>query len=98
MRPGRFGAVLVAAGAVAVAASVHGCAATAGKKKATSPDDVVCTYEPVTGSHIVESRCQTRRQIDERRAADRAAVERMLTRPNRPASNAQPGRGTSSPQ
>ncbi len=82
MRPGRFAAVLVAAGAIAVAAPVFGCVSSG--QKGAARDEVVCTHEPVTGSHIVEARCFTRSQIEERRAADRAAVERMIIQANRP--------------
>lgn len=74
--------------AAAAAASALGCAgperrSAAGGDGATA-DDVVCTYEPVTGSHIAEARCLTRRQIEERRAATRASMERLIINANRP--------------
>ena len=89
MRAGRC-AVLVAAGAIAAAASVLGCAGS--RQKGAAGDEVVCTHEPVTGSHIVEARCFTRSQIEERRAQDRAAVERMIIQANRPG-RSQPAQG-----
>ena len=93
MRPGRFGAVLL--GAIAVAASVPGCVSSAGRRHA--PDDVVCTNEAVTGSHLVETRCTSRREIEERRKADRAAIERMLINANRPVRKTPTGSGQTQP-
>jgi len=114
MRPGRSGAVLAAVCAVAIAAFASGCAAsqqsfasgcaasqqssTGTTKGATASDDMVCAAEPVTGSHIVETRCEKRSDIEERRAADRAAMDKMLINGNRPVTNGQAAGNTGNPQ
>jgi hypothetical protein len=85
MRATRSGRVVSLACAIA-AAALFGCAArekgSAGK--GARADDVVCTYEPVTGSHIAEARCLTRAQMEERSAASRASMERLIINANRP--------------
>jgi len=77
----RCGAVVLAA-VVAVASSL-GC--ETGRQRPQSPNDVVCLKEPQTGSHIVETRCFTRAEIDERRKADQEMLEKAQMNSNRPA-------------
>ena len=60
-----------------------GCAA--GRQRPQSPNDVICFREPQTGSHIVEQRCFTRAEVDERRRADQEMLERAQMQSNRPA-------------
>jgi hypothetical protein len=93
MRPGRFGAVLFVAGAIAVVMSTGGCI---GQRTAVSGDDVVCRDEAMTGSHIVERRCYRRRDMREREARDRAFVDRLIIQSNRP--NRNPASGTPNPR
>lgn len=93
MRPGRFGAVLVCAGAVTVLVALGGCA---GQRKETADNDVVCRNEALTGSHIVERRCYRRQDMREREARDRAFVDRLIIQANRPARN--PASGTPNPR
>ena len=73
----RHGAVL----AFPLVASL-GCAHGAGGKQAHG--DVVCLQEPQTGSHIVETRCYTRAEIEERRKADHDMLERAQINSSRP--------------
>ena len=84
MRSGRFGAVLISA--CAVLATVSGCAT--GGQKGTAREDVVCTREAPVGSHIVQPSCESREEIEARRRADRAAMDKLQTRANRPAMDA----------
>ena len=77
----RRGAVLLAAGALMTL--TLGCAP--GPTRPQSPNDVVCLKEPQTGSHIVETRCFTRAEIDERRKADQEMLEKAQMNSNRPA-------------
>lgn len=104
MRPGRFGAVLVVAGAVMVAVSLGGCSPCASKpggceaqttlaqRSAIASDDIVCREEPLTGSHIVERRCYRRQDIREREARDRAFIDRLIIQANRPGRNPAAGK------
>jgi hypothetical protein len=69
MRLALFGAVLVAA-----------CAGSSGGRKRASPEPVVCVDEAPLGSHIVETRCYTRGDIEARNDRNRAAIERMQIR------------------
>jgi hypothetical protein len=75
------GAALLAAGALA--GLTAGC--EPGRHRPQSPSDVVCLREPQTGTHIVETRCFTRAEIDERRKADQQMLERAQMQSNRPA-------------
>jgi hypothetical protein len=77
----RCRAVLLAAGALM--ALTLGCAS--GPARPQSPNDVVCLNEPQTGSHIVETRCFTRAELDERRKADQEMLEKAQMNSNRPA-------------
>lgn len=78
----RSAAVLLAAGAIMSAAL--GCESNT-RGRPQSPNDVVCLQEPQTGSHIVETRCFTRAEIDERRKADQELLEKAQMNSNRPA-------------
>jgi|ERR1041384_2107969 len=93
----RSGAVLVVACALALALvlAVGGCGTPcpeAAMCKAYSPSqtrqpvghDVVCFKEPQTGSHITETRCYTRTEVEERRKADHDMLERTQMQSNRP--------------
>ena len=61
------------------------CGATpAAGADAASRGDLVCTTETVTGSRIVERRCQRRTDLEERQTNDRAAAERLLIKSNTP--------------
>lgn len=93
MRPGRFGAVLFVAGAIAAVMSTGACI---GQRTAASRGDVVCRHEALTGSHIVERRCYRRRDMREREARDRAFVDRLIIQSNRP--NRNPASGTPNPR
>lgn len=42
-----------------------------------APDDVICTYESSTGSHLKHRVCATRRQREESAAADREAMSKL---------------------
>jgi len=61
-----------------------------GSQRPTSRDDIICTNEAQTGSHIAETRCQTRGEIEDRRKADRELLERAVINANRPVKQ-QPG-------
>jgi len=50
-----------------------------------SRDDVICTSEAQTGSHLVETRCLTRGEIEDRRKADNEMIERAIINAHRPA-------------
>ena len=91
MRLGRFGAVL--ASACALAACLAGCvdcpypgqcqeSGQPGQK--TAQNDMVCIRDAQTGSHIVQTHCYPRAEVEERRAKDRAAMERVQVTSNRP--------------
>jgi hypothetical protein len=91
MRPGRWGVVL--AFVLVSAAATSGCAPPcyqSGTCDQTTPDenakgnDLVCTKEAMTGTHIKETRCYRRAEVDERREKDRAAMERLMINANRP--------------
>jgi hypothetical protein len=79
MRLARCGAIVAAACALAV--SAPGCGPPCASQPAAchpSPlarDELVCFHEAPTGSHIAETRCYKRSEIDERRKADRAMME-----------------------
>jgi hypothetical protein len=47
-------------------------------------DDVICLQDPQTGTHIVETRCYTRSEIEERRKEDHDMLERAQMNANRP--------------
>ena len=68
--------------AVALGGLTAGC--EIGRQRPQSPNDVICLREPQTGSHIVETRCFTRAEIDERRKADQEMLEKAQMRSNRP--------------
>jgi hypothetical protein len=80
--PLRFTTALLCAGVLAGAAGVTGC--DTGRQRPQSPNDVICLREPQTGSHIVEQRCFTRAELDERRKADQEMLEKAQMRSNRP--------------
>jgi hypothetical protein len=44
----------------------------------------VCVSEPETGTHVVETRCYPRSEIDDRRKTDRAILEKAQMNSNRP--------------
>jgi hypothetical protein len=75
------GAALLCAGALA--GLTAGC--DTGRQRPQSPNDVVCLREPQTGTHIVETRCFTRAELDERRKADQQMLEKAQMQSNRPA-------------
>ena len=75
-------AAAIVAGALAGVAVTAGC--DTGRQRPQSPHDVICLREPQTGSHIVEQRCFTRAELDERRKADQEMLERAQMRSNRP--------------
>jgi hypothetical protein len=77
---GTFGIALLCAGTLA--GLTAGC--ETGRQRPQSPNDIVCLREPQTGSHIVETRCFTRAEIDERRKADQEMLEKAQMRSNRP--------------
>lgn len=95
MRFARFGAVIVTTCAVMMCTPGCGspCYAPSGvckthtageQKRSTSRDDVICIDEPQTGSHIAETRCYTRGEIDDRRKADHDLLEKAQINANRP--------------
>jgi hypothetical protein len=88
MRPGRFGAILVVVGFIA-ACEAHKKGSLRGK---AAGDEMVCRNEPQTGSHIVEQRCYSRREIEARRARDIAVMERLIIEANRPVRSPAAGR------
>ena len=81
-RAGSRAARLCAGVLVGVAGLTAGC--DTGRQRPQSPNDVICLREPQTGSHIVEQRCYTRAEIDERRKADQDMLEKAQMRSNRP--------------
>jgi hypothetical protein len=50
-------------------------------------DDLICVKDAQTGSHIAESRCYRRSDLDERRESDRAILEKAQMSGNRPVGN-----------
>lgn len=97
MRPGRVGVVLVVL--LASAMALPGCAPPcyqSGTCDQTTPEgsakgkDIVCTKEALTGTHIKETRCYRRADVDERREKDRAAMERLMINANRPVKESKP--------
>ena len=104
MQPGRFGAILIVAGAMATAVPMAGCGpctsspgacASNDTVSAADDEDLVCRNEPLTGSHIIERRCYRRSDIEARRARDIAVMERLIIQANRPIRN--PAAGTPNP-
>jgi hypothetical protein len=81
-RRARSRAALLCAGALAGVAVTAGC--DTGRQRPQSPNDVICLREPQTGSHIVDQRCYTRAELDERRKADQQMLENAQMRANRP--------------
>jgi hypothetical protein len=95
MRVARFRAVIAIACAMlpALSGCASSCPEQAGAckthspgdaKRTPSPDEVICFREPQTGTHIVETRCYKRSEVDERRQADRDMLERAQMNSNRP--------------
>jgi hypothetical protein len=88
MHLARLGAL--AAAALAVATLAAGCAPpcygqpASCRTGAQTADDVVCVSEPETGTHVVETRCYPRSEVDDRRKTDRAILERAQMNSNRP--------------
>ena len=91
----RSGAVLAAVCALALVLASGACGTPcpeAAMCKAYAPaqtrqpvgHDVVCFREPQTGSHITETRCYTRAEVEERRKADHDMLERTQMQSNRP--------------
>jgi hypothetical protein len=77
----RSGAVIAVVGGLAAAS---GCQSAGGPRHAGAGNDVVCINQPQTGSHIVETRCYTRAEIEERRKADKEMMERAQMNASRP--------------
>lgn len=80
---------------MATAAAFAACGpmrSTSGPQQPPSRDDVICSNEAQTGSHIVETRCSTRGEIEDRRKADNEMIERAVINANRPAKRP-PGQG-----
>jgi hypothetical protein len=108
MRPGRFGAVFVVAGALSIAVATSACTPCAWRGHQCEAErstrdlgpsvssDVVCRHEALTGSHIVERRCYRRSEMREREAQDRALMDRLIIQANRPVRN--PAAGKPNPQ
>jgi hypothetical protein len=67
---------------LALAAAAAGPALAETKKAAPAerPDDIVCTYEQSTGSHIKKRTCMTRGQRAERAQRDREMLDRVQDR------------------
>ena len=89
----RSGAVIAVACAIALAVlgcgtpcpDVSMCKAYApAQTRQPTGHDVVCFKEPQTGTHITETRCYTRSEVDERRKADHDMLERAQMQSNRP--------------
>jgi len=57
----------------------------------SSKYQVVCTDEAPTGSHISRSKCYRRYQQEDRRAQDRATMEKIQTDTSRPLVDPQGG-------
>jgi hypothetical protein len=55
-----------------------------GQPRQAKGHDVVCFSEPQTGTHINETRCYTRAEVEERRKADHDMLERAQMQSNRP--------------
>ena len=83
MQGERLAAILLLAAALAVVPAC-GALGTSGPQRPQSRDDIICTNEAQTGSHIVETRCLTRGEIEDRRKADNEMIERAVINANRP--------------
>jgi hypothetical protein len=70
--------------AVLVIAACAGPTSSA-PQQPTPRADLVCISEPQTGTHLVETRCYKRSELDERREADRAILDKAQMNANRPA-------------
>lgn len=91
-------ALLFAAGLFA-ASSVLAAEAPAGKPTIqtgdeaaakAAPDDVICTYDQVVGSHLKKRRCATRAARDAQAEADQQALKNAQRRGKGYASNKDP--------
>jgi hypothetical protein len=82
MRMKALGVAILTA-SCALGATGSGCATT--KNKSDDKDyAVICTDEKPTGSNISRFRCRKRWQVEDRRASDRAAMERIQFDTRRP--------------
>lgn len=87
MHLARLGALVAVACAVVIAS---GCAPpcygqpASCSTKGQVAEDVVCVNEPETGTHVVETRCYPRSEVDDRRKTDRAILEKAQMNSNRP--------------
>jgi hypothetical protein len=84
----RFAALIIATCTTAMIGS--GCAApcvpSAGCRAygQSGGEDLVCINEPQTGSHVVETRCYSRSEVDARRKTDHQILEKAQMNSNRP--------------
>jgi hypothetical protein len=85
MRRARLAAIIASACAIALSTGC-GPPSLAGQGRSAVHDDLVCVNEAPTGSHIAETRCYKRSEIEERRKADRALLENSQIHSNRPGS------------
>lgn len=67
-------ALLLATGVMASAQAADGKAGGAAGQK---PDDVICTYEKKTGSHLKQRVCATRTERDEIARQDQEALRKF---------------------
>jgi hypothetical protein len=65
------------------------------QKETSGKEQIICTDETPTGSHISRSRCYRRYQQEDRRAQDRATMEKIQTDSGRPALDPQGAGGGS---
>lgn len=98
MRLARSGAVFAASCLIALAAGCGTPCPEAAVCKPYAPqtrqphgDDIICLQDPQTGTHIVETRCYTRSEIEERRKEDHDMLERAQMNSNRPLRKKDPG-------
>jgi hypothetical protein len=70
----KMSALLLAAGVMASAQAAEQKSGAAAEQK---PDDIVCTYEKKTGSHLKQRICTTRAERDEIARQDQEALRKF---------------------